>query len=213
MACRYCAFDMGHAPNCPAYDPKETKTASPESDRSPVRYSGREFEYDLFGQADTRNPEYLEALRRVRKPDGYVTYKDAMDLAKKFQPWDPDNPNKDFFRELLIAVQDRLGIDTGKTSNFVKVYTALKTPLDEQHGVDAFLAVGREGRESVVTLDATLNREKQASGHKADLIIGDDFPLVEDDEKGYLAAIDALAGRIASRIEKREPPQPRDLAA
>ncbi len=203
MACRYCAYDLGHSTTCPAYDPRAPKPVPSKSERSgDVRYSGREFEYDLFGQADVRNPEYLEALQRAKKPDGHITYRDAVTLVKKFQPWDPTNPSKDFFRELVLALQDKLDIDTGKNPDAVGAYTALKTPLDVLHGVDAFLTVRQGGSESIVTLDATLNKEKQASGHKADFIIGDDFPDANEDEDGYLDAIEKLAGRIASRVKE-----------
>jgi hypothetical protein len=202
MSCRYCGYETSHHSSCPAYDPRAPKPAPVKNEGSrDVRYSGGEFEYDLFGKADIQNPEYRKELDRLRKPDGYFTYKDAVDLAKKFQTWDPANPDKEFLRELVVALQDKLNIDIEKNPDAVGAYSALKTPLDVLHGVDAFLTVKRDGKEEIVTLDATLNKDKQRQGHKADFVIGDEFPDVAEDEDGYLQAIDSLAGKIALRFE------------
>jgi hypothetical protein len=205
MGCRYCAYELGHAKECPAYDPREAKTRRPEKGGE-VRYSGTEFEFDLFGQVDTRDPKYRAELAKVANETGYVRYKEAVDLAKKHQPWDPTNPSKDFFRELLIAVQEKLEIDMDDPKDAVRAYTAVGTPLDKYHGVDAFLAHrARDGAEILVTLDATLRPEKQQEGWKADIVVGA-IPDVDEDEDAYLEAIEVIAGRIADNFRDRERP-------
>ncbi len=190
MTCRYCGYDVGHASGCPAFQGDS------------VRYSGREFEFDCFGQVDIRDPRYKADLAKVSKPDGYVTFRDAVDLVKKHQPADPTNPGKDYFRELVMVVQEKMGVDTSREPDRVKGYTAVKTPLDERHKVDAFVTFGYKGRELMVTLDASKRPEKIEEGSKADFVVPP-WPTPEDDEDAYLKAVGAMAGQIADNLKNQ----------
>jgi hypothetical protein len=206
MSCRYCGYEAGHAKECPAYQPGAKIEKSKSGGE--VRYSGTEFEYDLFGQADIRNPEYVKALRAAGADErtGYLPFGKAVDLTKRFQPGDPSNPKKEYLRDLLFAVQEKLGVDPEDEPDSVRAFTAVGTPLDKFHGVDAFVSKKGERGDVLVTLDATLRPEKLNEGWKADLMIGD-LPSVEDDEDGYLAAIDDMADKIASKIREKERPK------
>jgi len=196
--CKLCNEIGGHKPDCPVrvFRAPETGTAD---------YRGRELELDLFDRVNTADPRYKAELARVIKDreSGYVEWPKAIELAKKFQPAPPENPKRDFFRELLIGVQEKLGVDIAKQPDSVRGYTAVGTPLDRFHGVDAFVTYADRGKEYLVTLDATLRPEKIIEGHKADLMITD-LPTPEDDEDGYLEAIDAYAGRIAEFIRTEQ---------
>ncbi|MBI4457790.1 hypothetical protein HY633_02405 [Candidatus Uhrbacteria bacterium] len=170
-------------------------------------YSGNEFEYDLFGQVDIRDPKYLVELAKATtdKQTGYVPFRQAVDLAKKFQPGDPTNPKKDFLRELRIELVDKLGLETEKDADAVKVFTAVKTPLDAFHGADAFVTFTKNGKEILVTLDASLRKDKITGidKSKADVLIGE-MPMPEEDEDAYLQAIENVVDKIARQIELKE---------
>ena len=197
MSCKYCLQESGHSSRCPT-NQGEMRTGKVDA---AIQYSGTELEYDLFGKVN-KGPEY-EAAYRAMKPDaeGKISWRNAIELAKRFQDGDPVNPKKDFFRELRIAVQEKLNIDTARHPDALKAYSSVQTPLD-QMGVDAFMTWEKDGEECLVTLDATLRVDKIEDGHKADEIITD-VPDVEEDEPGYLAAIDVYAGRIAAHFKER----------
>lgn len=171
---------------------------------SPERYHGyrgRELEADLFGVVDVTNPRYMSAFRSVANEKGYVSYKDAMELVRDFQPGgDPRNPGKDFFRELRLAVAEKLGLESDKDLERISCFTSVRTPLDVWHGVDAFIEVQENGgKKSCVTFDATLNPDKVP---KADIVVGD-LPIAEEDEEGYLRAIDATADDVVKRLRQQ----------
>lgn len=167
------------------------------------RYTGTEYEYDMFDQIDVKNPAYLADLAKVTKPDGHVTFKDAVWLAKKHQPTDSSNPRKDFFRELLFAVQEKLGVDPDQNPDALHAYTAVGSVLDKKHSVDAFMTYDDKGREVIVTLDATRRPEKLKEGWKADVMVGD-IPEVDDDSGAYMDRIDEIAGDIAKKLLTEE---------
>lgn len=210
MACRYCGYDMGHAGNCPAGAfagaKKPAEASRSKATGSPERYTGGELEMDLFDRVNVRDAKFLEALRDAGADQkGYLPYRKAMDVTKRFQPGDPANPKKDYFRELRIAVQEKLGVDVDKEPESVRAYTAVGTPLDKYHGVDAFMTFTEDGREYTVTMDATLRKDKLDDGYKADVMVTD-VPSPEDDEDAYLEAIDAIAEKIAERFRDQQRP-------
>ena len=153
-------------------------------------YSGRELELDLIGKP--RWPkEYVTALRGVANEKGYVRRDIGMDLIRRFTPDDPTNPPKDFARELRLAVLEALGLPDGDELGF---YSAVGTPVDVFHGVDAWVdlaytPVGHpdQVRHAVATIDATLRAEKLAEGHKADLIVPD---MPSESDPRYLEMIE-----------------------
>ena len=169
-------------------------------------YSGRQHERDLFGGINTNSNAYQEEFQRIANERGYMPRNAALELVKHHQPWqDASNPDKDFLRELTIAVRDHLNLDA-EQSNDVRAYTAVGTPLDVFHGTDAFLTIREGGREFVITLDATRNAKKLEEGGKADVIVGD-MPTPEDEEDAYLAAIDSIAEEVVRNVKRQsEPP-------
>ncbi|KKS36866.1 MAG: hypothetical protein A3G49_03860 [Candidatus Sungbacteria bacterium RIFCSPLOWO2_12_FULL_41_11] len=139
---------------------------------------GTEFEWDIFGAADTKNPEYQKELERVTKPNDFVFYRDALKLAKKFQPGDPGNPKRAFARDLRIEIIDLLGLTEEKDMDRIKFYTAIGTPLDKWHSIDGFFEIEQEHRPPImITFDTTTltAEQKQERGQKikADILISD----------------------------------------
>lgn len=102
---------------------------------------GTEFEWDIFGAVDTKNPEYQKELKKVVKPNGFVFFRDALKLVKKFQPGDPRNPERAFARDLRIEIIDQLGLTEEKDMDRIKFYTAIGTPLDKWHSIDGFFEI------------------------------------------------------------------------
>jgi len=102
------------------------------------KYSGRQYEHDYLGGIDLNNKTFLAALKRVKRASKegskfpyYVTYKDALDLACKFQPIDKSDPEKKridlsnpkapLAKDLRIEILDQLGIED-EESDRVKVF-------------------------------------------------------------------------------------------
>lgn len=116
-------------------------------------YTGGLFEADVFpsvGHGARRNGEYLK-------------WREAHELVKDHQPWDPTNPGCGFAGDLHSEVCIALGL---KDWSELKLFSAIGSAADLFHGTDAFF----EFRGAVVTLDVTQNTAK-FGGYKADVII------------------------------------------
>lgn len=176
-----------------------------EQFRSGDPYTGRMYEEDFIGAVRIDTAAYREALAAASRTDGYVPFERAAALARAFQPWDPTNPAKDFSRDIRIEVLDMLGWGDAEqtTLDRVKVYTAVKTPLDILHGVDGFLEVEDPDTRTLhrVTFDLS-RRRKDASELKADLLIHD---LPEPEEDAYLHAVRSHAQRVVALLHTAKP--------
>jgi hypothetical protein len=189
-----------------SFDYKMVRSADIRPEKYRGMKAGREFEADLLGTAEINDPKYADEVRKIVKEIGkpYIPYRQALELVKNFQSGDPTNPKKDFLRELRLAVADKLGLETDEDLEGLRAYTAVGTPLDILHGVDGFISFGApDKKEGIVTFDVTLQEDKQTGGGKADLIIGD-LPDPDEDEAGYLAAIEKVAEQIARKFQRPE---------
>src|SRR3990167_10601589 len=112
-------------------------------------YTGRLFEEEVL-------------LRCHFSWKGYVPFRESVRLVEANQPWDPADPSTRGASDLHTQVAMALELeDWGE----LRLFSALKTPLDVFHGIDAFF----EWRGRVVTLDLTSNQKKDE--YKADLMI------------------------------------------
>lgn len=169
-------------------------------------YTGKMFEEDFVGSIP-KGADYRSALLKLQeksKKNGYVGFNDSVDLVKKFQPWDPTNPGKDFARDLRIEVIDRLNLAKEEDMEKVRFYTAVGSPLDVFHGVDAFLEYAdKEGEIHRVTFDLSLDSEKEER-RKADLVVKELSDPQTETEK-YLEEVAQIAEKAAALIaEKKE---------
>ncbi len=178
--------------------------------------TGNLFETEQIGTIDTSNPEYQKALRLAQekeaksgKEGGYLRFRTALELVKQFQPGDPTNPQKPFSREIRIALQDLLRLETPEDYDRIKFYTAVGTPLDTFHGVDAFVEFEKENPQTKkvdvyrATFDFTTNPKKQ--GYKSDIIVQEKElpdPKLESDD--FLTAIQNFAEKAAKKITEQE---------
>lgn len=182
-------------------------------------YSGLEYEFDLVGRINIEDPNYWKELERLQKAavDQYkgwhpakkdsLPFNEAVEFTKKFQPWDPTNPDKDFARELRLAIAEQLGLKTDDDFERLKFYTSAGGPLD-MHYIDGFVTFQPlgENREFAVTFDVTKNPEKEFP--RADLLIEGDIPDPSENEQVYLNTIDEYAEKFGevfkTKIAKKQ---------
>ena len=171
--------------------------------------SGKNVEHFLMGDVTKgRNSlRYEEALKRVTERLhrtqnlSYLPFRDALGLTKEVQEGDPIAPKKRFMRDIREAVARKLGLDDEAARN-VGIYSAVGTPLDGYHGVDAFIEwKNTKGESKIATLDVTVNQEKLAENRaKADVLIGE-VPDPEENLKSYHALIDHIAEQAVLRLK------------
>lgn len=161
-------------------------------------YSGRLNERDVLGEFKA-TPEGIKAYRAAVDKHGYMTFRDAMDLVRRYTKEDPTNPSQPFAKELRLAVIEQLGLEDEKDMDRVRFFSAVGTPLDVFHGIDGWIEfVPDQGPPRIVTLDATLNPGKEE--HKADIII-QEVPDPTEDEKKFLGLVyDTYAPQVSERL-------------
>lgn len=173
--------------------------------------SGKLNETFLLGEVRKNDPEYAKALKRLgADAKGYLPFTLAMELVEMFQPIDskthklsdPTNPEKRFANDLRVQIADKLGLETSEELDRLKYYTAIGSPLDFFHGVDAFVIL--EGKRPSdpkrwATFDFTLRTEASAKANaKADVIIRN----LDPDSKKVLEQIDEIAGQAAACLKR-----------
>lgn len=183
---------------------------------SKFEQTGNIFEWQYIGEVDTNSREYQKELLRLQEEAaekgstrGHIPYEEAMELARKFQPFDPTHPNKPFARDVRISLLDlminkKLITNSEEDQDRVKFYTAVKTPLDTFHDVDAFVEFkDLDNKKYLVTFDLTLNPQKQK--YKSDIIVTKlPDPNLDEEKIKYLATIEEYAQKALGCIEMRK---------
>jgi len=172
--------------------------------------SGKLFEHFLFGDitAGKNTIRYREMLKKyAAKNQGkgnpaYLPFQDALDLARDAQGGDPSSPQKKFMRDVREAVMRRMRLSEKEARN-LGIYSAVGTPLDVYHGVDAFVAFKQpQGKERIVTMDATINKEKIAEERiKAQIMIAE-VPDPQEQAKEYQTFVENIAGKIVIELAR-----------
>lgn len=167
-------------------------------------------EASLFGD-NTQGPgsyRYQDALKKHPPQKdkmgraGYLPFNEALALVREAQTQDPMNPQRKFMRDVRDAVIKRLRLDPKDAAKNLGIYSAIRTPLDSYHGVDAFIELrANDGGAKLVTMDATLNQEKlEADRAKANVLIGE-APEHIDHPKEYQDFIDKIADQIVAHLK------------
>ena len=151
-------------------------------------------EEEMIGETsvDTNHPLYKEAL----KNNGYLNFNKAMMLAKESQAGDPSDPERGIANDIHAAVADSLGEEDYEN---LKFYSALGTPLDIFHGVDGFF----EYDGATVTMDATINKNKDQESIKADVLL-EEMPDPKFEREKYLEYIKNISQEISNQIKQRQ---------
>ncbi len=167
--------------------------------------TGRTFESRLFGTAQV-NPQFLLDLDKIGV-DERGRFRSVGQVYEAFKrnylgAGQETRGETSMSTDLRVAVEDALGITD--ENDELKFYSAVGTVIDHKFGVDAFfeLTDPKTGAYARVTLDATLNKEKQKEGWKADVIVGE-LPDAGQESDAYLEEIDAIGADIASRLQRR----------
>ncbi len=116
-------------------------------------YTGGLFERDVVGKC-----RYAGTMQ-------YVPFRQAMEEVKKLQPWDPSDPELPTANDLHASIATELRLDDWSE---LKLFTAVGSPLDQFHSIDAFV----EFRGKVVTIDLTVSRFK--GEYRADITVDPD---------------------------------------
>jgi len=130
--------------------------------------TGEELEEELLRgsiKANTEGSEFKRKHKGGGKPlkRGYVDFEKSLMIAKSHQPWghNPRRPRAPFLREMYDCIAPLLK----KGRHYLRVFIAVKTPLDFWHGVDFFF----EYEGNIVTVDVTLKPGKDF--YKAKILI------------------------------------------
>ena len=138
---------------------------------------------------------------RVGGLEGYVPFDQSIELVKLriFQPFkDPALPKeKPFPKDLQLAIANDLNVYLRQLS----YYTAIGSPLDTFHGIDAFIELDLGDEHFIrITLDITSDPDKFK--YKADVVI--DWPSQGVDRKSEEGIIEweKITKKAATDIKK-----------
>lgn len=122
----------------------------------------------MFGLTGTLLEE--EVFTKIEiKWEGYMKYQDSLSQVINNQPhdWNPSDPptraGSDLYTRVAMSLEEIIG--DFNWSDELKLYTALKSPLDFYHGIDGMFSF----RGKIVTIDVTMNPHKDR--YKADVIV------------------------------------------
>lgn len=157
-------------------------------------YSGHFLERDMFGNPTEARPGKDRALEteRLRRFErdfaalrtkhgtegrGFLPFDVALDFVRAHTAEDPKNPSQPFAKELVhqinILLKERSYRPLSPEEGAL-FFSAVGTPLDVFHGVDAWVEVPNfrmGGWRERVTLDVTKNTRKLSEGHKAHILV------------------------------------------
>ncbi len=147
-------------------------------------YMGRLFEEDVLGRSRWQWSEY-------------VPWRQCLEQVRKFQPFqsDPRNPSRPIPRALRNLVATHLG----KRGADLRFFTAIGTPFDRFHRVDAFFEIDN----AIVTVGLSLDPKKDAEAHRTSFVLHEEDVFAESGEinVGRLAEVAAdIAAEITSQV-------------
>jgi hypothetical protein len=145
-------------------------------------YTGSLLEETYFGvSVDRKNRKAAEDFFKmlsgsedVAATKGFLPFQKAVRFVKTFQPGtDPTMPSTKVARDLLDFVAEELDIDPdSEEAEELKFYTAVGSPLDRFHGVDAFI----EYEDKRALIDVTMNPKKRFEDSSGNRIIMEQLP-------------------------------------
>lgn len=167
--------------------------------------TGRTFESRLFGSAQM-DPQFQLDLEALEK-DERGRFKSVGQVYEAFKrnylgAGTSDRGETSLSTDLRQEVEDALGFED--VNDELKFYSAVGTVIDHKLGVDAFFELkdSESGAFARVTLDATLNKQKQQEGWKADVIVGE-LPDAGQEQDEYFSEIGSIGKRISGMLKER----------
>ncbi|HBB49850.1 TPA: hypothetical protein DCZ50_03125 [Candidatus Nomurabacteria bacterium] len=167
---------------------------------------GKYHEVFSFGKIKTENPQYIRESEKCGGLDAYRKWGCAIELVKKYQPFDPTNPQKPFLKDLKLEMAEVLGLESDEDMDRIKIYTAVNSILDIDFGIDGFIEFeDKDGKIRMLTLDVTRNKAKiEDDAFRADMPI-DDIPDIITEKTEYFEYLRVWAEKAAKIIQTKKP--------
>ncbi len=182
--------------------------------------TGKILEEEYFGKIDLKGDKRSAAMEFYKQLSGgqsptkagfYLPFNAALKFAKAFQPWkDAASPSKKVARDLLDFICDELGLDPDdEDAEHLKFFTSVGSPLDEKHGVDAFI----EYRGHRILIDVTKNPAKRFDDSSGDRMIMEQLPdwTEAKNKTAYIEALQKYA-RYSAEVLQSRPEHTREMA-
>ncbi len=154
---------------------------------------GKIVESELLGE--TKKEMIL--FNQLHETETYMKYREAVNFAKKHQRGDPFNPKRFFPKSLLEALRSDKDLDAEEEGQ-IGFYTAVNSPLDRYHGVDAFIEYKEKDKTFLVTIDVTINSSKDS--YKADVVLNIPSEGLDPKDDDYERYINKYVSQIRSEI-------------
>jgi len=182
--------------------------------------SGKVNERFAFGQVRVESDEYSRAMQaliqRHREAKTAVTLGEAIELIKRYQPFeldrrvpqDPINPVKQFPNNLRQRVAEKLGLER-RGRELVRFWTAVGSIVDTEFKADAVIELaGRSEKDPsrYVRIDASLytGPTYESAEDTRDRVIISQIPDVHEDPDSYREFVDATADEIAEKFRSQK---------
>lgn len=179
---------------------------APRSPEHSILDSGAYHERDAFGMPMVNREKYDQLYAQMKEkypsdaPDrmgvAYLPRTEAMKLIVDTAL--PLKPKQPFISHLKDKIAAKLGAEDPKS---VRVFSAVKTPLDIYHGVDAFVRYSPpDGRPIDVTLDITEQKSKEQ--YKADVVLTGIEVDPEHNRRQFEQSVTFAAEDVVKRIKQ-----------
>jgi hypothetical protein len=179
---------------------------APRTPQHSILDSGAYHERDAFGMPMVNREKYDQLYSEMKakhvsdSPErmgvAYLPRKEAMDLILETAL--PLKPKQPFIVGLRDKIVQKLGVEDPKS---VRVFSAVKTPLDIYHGVDAFVRyTPTQGKPIDVTLDITEQSSKE--NFKADVVLTSIEVDPDHNRRQFDNSVAFAAEDVVSRIKK-----------
>lgn len=154
---------------------------------------GKILESELLGETKRD----IAIFQEMHETPTYMKYRESIDFVKKHQRANPLDPKRFFPKSLRNGLKEDSSLNV-TTEDQLAYYTALNSPLDQYHGVDAFFEYKNEGKTIIVTFNVTANSNKDR--YKADVILSIPSDGLDPSDPKYSQAISDYVEQIKEQI-------------
>lgn len=154
---------------------------------------GKLIESELLGETKKE----IAVFDQLHETDSYMKRRQSIEFAKTHQRGDPFNPKRFFPKSLRDGIKQDESLNI-TSEDQLAFYTAVNSPLDRYHGVDAFFEYKTDGKYITVTLDVTTNPNKDS--YKADVILAIPSEGLDPSDPDYQTTISHYVEQIKSQL-------------
>lgn len=176
---------------------------------NPIEKSGKMAELFLFGRVKIDNPDYERGLKACLAQKGQERIDCEFELIKKFQPFDPNNPQKKFMRDLLEYFRGNAGFKDEKDRKRARIFTAIDSIVDKEQGTDVFIEIEeKDSNRTRLSGDGTLNAKKvfdEYSKADVDAVFNiADIPDSQEKQEDYMRAVQKIGQEFVKRYLEKQ---------